>query len=97
MKKADIIAGGLDGLLSAPSPAPTPAPAETTTTKAKASAARPVCYNIPGEIAERVKAIARFDRVPISAVVTAALSRYIESWKPTNEKPPQVWDEQKAR
>lgn len=95
MKKTDIIAGGLDALLSAPTP--TPQSAEDNQTPKAKSTARPVCYNIPGEIAERVKAIARFDRVPISAIVTDALARYIESWTPTNEKPPQVWDEQKDK
>jgi len=84
MKKNDIITGGLNGLLK-----PTDGTTNTNPVKdePKKKADAVVCYRVPAELAENVKYIAHFDRKTLGAVVTEALTAYVEAWKPTNEKP----------
>ena len=84
MKKNEIITGGLNGLL-----APTVEPTNTDPVKdePKKKADAVVCYRVPSEVAEKIKYIAYFDRKKIHAVVTEALTAYVEAWKPANEKP----------
>lgn len=83
-KKNQIIAGGLNGLLNAnPSE-----PEEQAAPKAsKPTQNKVVCYSIPVEVAEQIKYISHYDRKTLGAVVTEALTAYVNAWKPTNEKP----------
>ena len=75
---------------------PTPAPAqaneqetvqEPATQRAKGNT-KAVCYSIPPETAEKVRAIASWDRKTINAVVTEALEQYAATWKPAKQEPP---------
>ncbi len=84
-KKNTIIAGGLNGLLNAnPS-----APQEQAEPKASkpTTANKTVCYSIPAEVADKVRYISHYDRKTLGAVVTEALTAYVNAWKPTTEKP----------
>ena len=50
---------------------------------------KPVCYSIPPETAEKIRAIAAWDRKTINAVATEAFEQYAANWKPiTDGQPP---------
>ena len=79
------------GNLINPTPAE-PAKAQDTvqappTTRAKGNT-KPVCYSVPPETAEKIRAIASWDRKTINAVVTEALEQYASTWKPAKQVPP---------
>lgn len=82
--KKDVISAGYAGLVSQPTQTPAEQPEQA------AKSYKTVCYSISPEIAEKMKQIARFDRKRLNAVVTEAFAAYIEKWKPTTEKAPEL-------
>lgn len=73
-KKQNLIAAGLNGLLSAalePEAAPQERPKHY----------KSVCYSIDTEIAGKISYIAWYDRRKLKATVEDAFTAYIEKWE----------------
>lgn len=85
MKKQQI-AAGLNGLLNAATETNTPqgtAPGATTN-----AGTRPVCYNLPPAIIEKVRYIAFMGHRKNNAVVSEALEQYVQEWERANGEIP---------
>lgn len=81
------IGTNLGTLLNTNPTAPTKAQ-EPVVKRAKGNT-KPVCYSIPPETAEKIRAIASWDRKTINAVATEAFEQYAQNWKPrTYGEPP---------
>ena len=77
MKKSQI-AGGLNGLLAPTTNATTPKAQATTTEPEQVKGNyKTVCYSLPPDIADRIRAQAAAERRTIGAVVAQALADYL--------------------
>ena len=82
--KKNASSAGLNGLLT-PAPDTTGTTAEQTTTGA---GTRPICYNLPPVIIEKIRYIAFMEHRKNNAVVSEGLAAYIAKWEKTNGEIP---------
>lgn len=84
MKKT--VTASYDSLIK-PAPAQVQATAQEPAEKVKGNY-KTVCYSIPPETADKIRAIASWDRRKINAVVAEAFEQYAQNWKPSKAEPP---------